>query len=80
MKEIKNKKQHKTAAEIKAELNEKSEQEIDKDVAQSIEAILVKSNRALQPFLERNDVATVARVRLVRVKPQADEKKEGSSN
>lgn len=70
------KQNHPTAEEIKHQISEEAEQKIDQTVAEEIEAILKKNNRALQPFLQRTEVATVARVRLVRSNPETETKGE----
>ncbi len=69
------KQKHLTAEEVKHQVSEEAEQAIDAKVAAEIEAILKGSNRALQPFIQRNEVASIARVRLVRTNPEAEVEK-----
>lgn len=66
----KEKQKHLTAEEVKHQVSEEAEQAIDARVAADIEAILKSSNRALQPFIQHTEVASIARVRLVRAIPE----------
>lgn len=66
------KQNHPTAEEVKHQISEEAEQKIDEKVATEIETILKANNRALQPFIQRTEVASVARVRLVRSNPEAE--------
>lgn len=66
------KQNHPTAEEIKHQVSETAEQVIDKKVADEIETILKANNRALQPFIQHTEVASIARVRLVRSNPDAE--------
>lgn len=62
-----NKQTHLSAEEVRVEMDEQKEQEIDKACALEVEEVFKKHNRALQPYIQRSDFADVARVRLVRV-------------
>ena len=70
------KQNHPTAEEVKHQISEEAEQKIDQSVAEEIEVILKKNNRALQPFIQHTEVASIARVRLVRSNPEAEAKAE----
>lgn len=67
---------HKTKQEVQVEFDEQAEQKIDAACATELEATMKKYNRALQPFIQRTDVADLARVRLVRVKPENAEQQD----
>lgn len=69
---MKAKQKNRTIAEVKAEFDERSQQEIDKAVAGEIQTILEKSNRALQPFLISGEMGIIPRVRLVRTSKPAE--------
>ena len=71
----KEKQKHLTPEEVKHQVSEAAEQGIDKVCAEEIEATLKKYQRALQPFIQHTDVASIARVRLVRITPEQVEPK-----
>lgn len=66
----------KSAADVKAEMSEQAEQAVDKQCADELEVILKKYDRALFPFIQHMEAASVARVRLVRAKPTPEAESE----
>lgn len=63
----KTKQQHMSPQDVSASLAEEKEQQIDKECASEVEAVLLKHGRALQPFMSRSEFGDSPRVRLVRM-------------
>lgn len=68
----KKKQVHKTPEEVKDTLAEEAEQRTNRECAKEVEEVLRKYGRALQPFLQYSEQATVPRVRLVSLPDEAD--------
>lgn len=61
--------------EVKGDFQEMAEQKIDQKCAEDIEMILKTYSRALQPYMVYAELGAVPRVRLVRVKKDAEPSK-----
>lgn len=62
------KQNHKSAAEVKAAMNNKADMELFQKVSDEISKVLSDNGCALQPFLQRNDFSgDQPRVRIVRM-------------
>lgn len=65
-----NKQKHLTPNEVADTMVEEKEQGIDKTCAAEVEEVLKRHNRGLQPFIERSEFGSQARVRLARLPVQ----------
>lgn len=72
LKNMTKKQNHKSAAEVKADMNSKADQVLFEKVSKELQEVLEANGCALQPFLSRNDfTGDMPRVRLVRMpKPE----------
>lgn len=59
-----NKQEHKSAEDVAMTLEQQKEQAIDQECSKEIEQVLLKYNRALQPFIAYSEFNVSPRVRL----------------
>lgn len=60
--------------DVQENLEERKERLIDSEVKVALEKVLTENGRALQPYIEYNEVAMVPRLRLVRLTKEQMEK------
>lgn len=74
------KQEHMEKKDVQENLEERRERLIDGEVKEALEKILQTKGRALQPYIEYNEVAMVPRLRLVRLSKEQLEKNKKESD